>query len=74
MKTFDEIKKILAEHKEEFKEKYKVKEISIFGSYVKGEQKENYLSDIAGVKVDVVPKKSIRNELKEVILKEAIPV
>jgi len=35
---------------------------------------ENYLSDILGVKVDVVPKKNIRKELKDYILKEAVPV
>lgn len=35
---------------------------------------ENYLSDILGVKVDVVPKKNIRKELKDSILKEAILV
>lgn len=33
---------------------------------------ENYLSDLLGLKVDVVPKKNIRKELKEKILKEAI--
>ncbi len=35
---------------------------------------ENYLSDILGIKVDVVPRKNIREELKDSILKEAIPV
>ncbi len=35
---------------------------------------ENYLSDILEVKVDVVPKKNIRKELKDYILKEAVPV
>lgn len=97
MKTLDQVKEILAKRKGELKEKYKVKEIGIFGSYVKGEQKEtsdvdilvefekpvsllqivsleNYLSDILGIKVDVVPKKNIRKELKEFILKGAIPV
>ncbi|MGB9749840.1 MAG: nucleotidyltransferase family protein [Caldisericia bacterium] len=33
---------------------------------------ENYLSDILGIKADVVPKKNIRKELKDTILKEAI--
>jgi predicted nucleotidyltransferase len=97
MKTLDEVKEILTQHKEELKEKYKVKEIGIFGSYVRGEQKktsdvdilvefvepvsllqivslENYLSDVLEIKVDVVPKKNIRKELKEFILKEAVPV
>ncbi|MHA1401861.1 MAG: nucleotidyltransferase family protein [Candidatus Heimdallarchaeaceae archaeon] len=35
---------------------------------------ENYLSDIIGIKVDVVPKKNIRVELRDDILKEVIPV
>jgi len=37
MKTLEEIKSILAEHREELKGKYKVKEIEIFGSFVKGQ-------------------------------------
>lgn len=44
MKTSDEIKQILTEHKEELKEKYGVKEIGIFGSYVRKEQKK--ISDV----------------------------
>ncbi len=35
---------------------------------------ENYLSDSLKVKVDLVPKDSLREELKEQILKEAISV
>ncbi|MFH0814289.1 MAG: nucleotidyltransferase family protein [Pseudomonadota bacterium] len=95
MKKLEEIKSILVQHKEELRERYGVKEIEIFGSYIRGEQKitsdldilidferpvsllhivalENYLSDILEVKVDVVPKKNIRKELKEIILSEAI--
>lgn len=97
MKTLAEIKEILIRHREDLKERYEVKEIGIFGSYVKGEQKEtsdvdilvefekpvsllqivsleNHLSDILKIKVDVVPKKNIRKELKEFILKETVPV
>src|SRR3989304_583170 len=33
---------------------------------------EIYLSEISGAKVDLVPKRSIREELKETILKEAV--
>lgn len=33
----EEIKDILKEHKEELKERYKIREIGIFGSYVRGE-------------------------------------
>jgi len=39
MKSIQDIKRTLEEHKEELREKYKVKEIGIFGSYVRGEQK-----------------------------------
>lgn len=44
MKRLEEIKEILRNHKVEIKEKFRVKEIGIFGSYVRGEQKE--FSDI----------------------------
>lgn len=33
---------------------------------------ELYLSEILGVKVDLIPKRSVREELREVIFKEAI--
>lgn len=95
MKTLDEIKSILINNKKFINKKYYVSEISIFGSYVRGEETpksdvdilvefekpvglltiaslENYLSDLFGVKVDVVRKRSIRKELKENILKEAV--
>lgn len=97
MKTVEEISKILTRHKEELRERFKVKEIGIFGSYVRGEQKkgsdvdvlvefeepvsllgivrvENYLRDLLNVKVDVVPKRDVREELRERILGEAIYV
>jgi predicted nucleotidyltransferase len=44
MKTIEEIKKILREHKKELKKKYKVKDIGIFGSYVRGDAQE--MSDV----------------------------
>ncbi len=44
MKTLEEIKRILAEHKEELRKLFGVKEIGIFGSYVRNEQTE--LSDV----------------------------
>jgi len=97
MKNFIEIKELLKSHKKEFGEKYQIKDIGIFGSYVKGIQNktsdidilvtfgkpvsllhivsfENYLSDMLGIKVDVVPKNNIRKELKDSILKETVPV
>jgi len=97
VKNVEEIRGILAKHKEELKERFRVKEIGIFGSYVRGEQKkssdidilvefeepvsllgivrlENHLSDLLSMKVDVVPKRDVRVELRERILSEAIYV
>ncbi|MBL7117814.1 MAG: nucleotidyltransferase domain-containing protein [Candidatus Syntrophoarchaeum sp.] len=45
-KIVEEIKKILRTHKEELMEKYGVQGIGIFGSYVRGEQKEDSDIDI----------------------------
>jgi predicted nucleotidyltransferase len=97
MKTLEEIRKVLASHRQELKDKYKVKNIGIFGSYVRGEHKaksdldvlveydnpvsllqivalENHLTALLGVKVDLVPRRNIRKELKESILKEMVLV
>jgi predicted nucleotidyltransferase len=44
VRTLEEIKEILKEHKEEVSRKYKVREIGIFGSFVRGGQRK--ISDI----------------------------
>jgi predicted nucleotidyltransferase len=95
MKSLEEIKRILQQHKEELRAKYKVKEIGVFGSYVRGQQKkqsdidilvefevvpgllkfielEDYLSRLLWIKVDLVRKSSIREELRETILQEVV--
>ncbi len=46
MKTLNEIKKILKKHKAEVVRDYKVREIGIFGSVVRGEQKKRSDIDI----------------------------
>ncbi|MBU3902503.1 MAG: nucleotidyltransferase family protein [Candidatus Thermoplasmatota archaeon] len=46
MKSYKKIEKILKQHKRGLVEKYKVKEIGIFGSYVRGEQTEKSDVDI----------------------------
>jgi len=46
MKSLEDIKRILTEHKEELGRRYKVKRIAIFGSYVRGEQGEESDADI----------------------------
>jgi predicted nucleotidyltransferase len=38
-KTLDEIKQILNEHRETLRVEHKIKNIAVFGSYVRGEQK-----------------------------------
>jgi len=43
-KSLNDIKALLKKHEKELKEKYRIKEIGIFGSFVRGEAKE--VSDI----------------------------
>ena len=45
-RTIEEIKQILNQHKKEIEERFKVKSIAIFGSYARGEQRENSDIDI----------------------------
>lgn len=44
MKSLEEIRMILKKHKSIVEKRFKVKEIGIFGSYIRGEQKD--ISDI----------------------------
>jgi len=97
MKSFQEIKTKISELKAELHNSYGVSRIEIFGSIVRGEQRESsdidvlvefdrevslldvarlqvYLSEELGEKVDVVLRRSIREELKDIILEEAVPV
>lgn len=97
MKSCKNIEEVLKKYKEELVEKYSVKEIGLFGSYVRGEQKkrsdvdvmvefneapdllkflemERYLESILGLKVDLVRKKAIREELKDIILNEVVNI
>jgi hypothetical protein len=95
MEITEKIREILAGHKLELRKRYKVKEIGVFGSYIKNKQKqvsdidilvdfkemptlikfinlENYLSDLLGVKVDLVMKKALKPNIGKVILDEVI--
>ena len=38
MKDIEEIKKIISQHRKELEERFKVRSIAIFGSYVRGEE------------------------------------
>ena len=46
MKTLEEIKNILIQHKKELRQKYNVGEIAIFGSHARGKPKEKSDVDI----------------------------
>jgi len=46
MKEFQDIKEMLADHKSELEAKYKLKEIGIFGSYVKNKQRKTSDLDV----------------------------
>ena len=93
MMNIEEIKKILNKNKTEFRNNFRVKEIGIFGSYIKSEQTkksdldilvefdipvdffhyfefEEYLSNLLGVKVDLVMKKALKPNIGRNILKE----
>ena len=56
MSKIEKIREILSEHKPELVEKYSVKEIGVFGSYVRGEEKKK--SDV-DVMVEFEPTASI---------------
>jgi len=54
MMNLEEIERILAEHKKELYQKYKIKEIGIFGSFARGEQSKESDVDIV-VEFEEVP-------------------
>jgi len=97
MKTLDEIRTIVRQHRDVLAEKYGIAVVGVFGSYVRGEQKgqsdidllvdilhpisllelvgaEIYLSEALGLKVDLVPKRDVREELRETIFAETVTI
>ena len=70
MKTLEEIKEIIARHKNELRKVYKVKEIGIFGSYARGEQHSesdiDILAEFEGP-ISLLKLVSLENFLKEII-------
>ena len=88
-----QIKRAIKSNKKLLRQEYGVKEIGIFGSFARGEQKrksdidvlvdfdnvpdlikfielERKLQRLLGKKVDLVRKQAIRDELKDIILRE----
>lgn len=97
MEKLDEIRIIIKKNRDVLAEKYGVAVVGVFGSYVRGEQREKsdidllvdilrpisllelvgaeiYLSEILGLRVDLVPKRDVREELRETILAEAVAI
>ena len=97
MKTLDEIRTIIKQHRNVLAEKYGVAVVGIFGSYVRCAQKDRsdidllvdilhpisllelvgaeiYLSEVLDAKVDLVPKRDVREELRETIFAEAVAI
>jgi predicted nucleotidyltransferase len=92
-----QIIQLLRQHFPLLAEKYRVKSLSIFGSYVRHEQRsdsdldvlvtfheqpsllkfielENYLSDVMGVKIDLVMRDALKPRIGRRILSEAVAV
>ena len=90
-------KRILRQHLPELRERYAVKSLGVFGSYVRGEQKkrsdldvlveferaptlfqyvelEDRLSELVGIKVDLVMKSALKPVIGQRILAEVVPV
>ena len=97
MQDVKAIRHELSIHKAELKARFKVKTIGVFGSYARGEQKqnsdvdvlvefeqpvglfefmalENFLSDLLGIKVDLVSKKALKPHIGKQILQEVIMI
>ncbi len=95
MKTLEDISAVLREQQDYLDERYGVRAVGIFGSYVRGEQRaesdvdilvevirpislldlvgaEIFLSEILEIKVDLVPRRSLREELRETVLREMV--
>jgi len=93
--TIKEIINTLNSFRAIIRKEYKAEVIGLFGSYVRGEQKEtsdidvivkflddaslfdlvglaDFLEEKLGIKVDIVPIDTIRTEIKEDILREAV--
>ena len=93
----DKYTSAIREQLPELRQRFKVKSLGVFGSYVKGKQTEdsdldllvefyetpgllrfiameNYLSDLLGVKVDLVMKDALKPAIGKRILAEVVPV
>ena len=90
-----QILRALRHHEATVKARYRVKELGLFGSFVRGEETATsdvdilvdfdtsatlfdlvglalYLEDALACKVDVVPKRALRPELRAAVLREVV--
>lgn len=72
MKKIEEIKRVLKEYKEELKKKYGIKEIGIFGSYIRQEQSKDSDLDILvefepDAKMDLIKFVELENHISELL-------
>ncbi len=70
MRTFDELKEILQDHKDELKDKYGVNEIGFFGSYSKKSQAKDSDIDILvefQKSIDLLTFVNLKNYLMELL-------
>ncbi|MBI5388788.1 nucleotidyltransferase family protein [Candidatus Woesearchaeota archaeon] len=97
MKNAEQIQSILTKHKDYLRKKYNVKELGVFGSYVRGQQKqssdidllvdfeesiglfqfiklEEHLTNLLGIKVDLVTRNALKPRIGQCILKEVVTV
>lgn len=81
MKTFEEVKQQLLQIKPRLQQVYQVTELGIFGSYARQEQTETSdvdvligddLSNVLGMKVDVVTKNGLKPRIRERVLSEVV--
>ena len=93
----DKYTSAIREQLPDLRQRFMVKSLGVFGSFVKGEQTENsdldllvefnetpgllrfiamenYLSDLLGVKVDLVMKDALKSAIGKRILAEVVPV
>ena len=92
-----EYARILREHTAELQRDHGVASLALFGSYVRGEERddsdldvlvdfsrpiglfglvatERYMSEILGVRVDLVTRPTLRRRIGRAILEEAVPL
>ena len=90
-------KRILRKHLPELRERYAIRSLGVFGSYVRGEQRKKsdldllvefdqaptllefvhlkrHLSELVGIPVDLVLKKTLKPNIGRYILAEVVPV